>query len=66
MQTPGSTAGAFAMFSLLLCVTAARSNSPADGEAVSCGIYRRVHSNVLREDRVLLIRLPVDYGTGDK
>jgi len=66
MLTSRSTAGAFALFSLLLCVTAARSNSPADGEAVSCGTYRRIHSNILREDRVLLIRLPVNYGTGDK
>lgn len=66
MLTSRSTAGAIVVFSLFFCATAARSNSPADGEAVSCGICRRVHSNILHEERLLLIRLPEDYGTGDK
>ncbi|MBN2171453.1 MAG: hypothetical protein JW819_09070 [Candidatus Krumholzibacteriota bacterium] len=33
-----------------------------DGEDVAIGIYRRLHSDVLGEDRLLLVCLPRDYG----
>ncbi len=38
----------------------------ADGSSITCGNYRTVHSDVLGEDRTLLIRLPEDYGKSDK
>jgi predicted alpha/beta superfamily hydrolase len=60
------TAGAIVVFSFLSVATAAGSNGPSDGEAVSCGIYRRIHSNLLQEDRTLLVRLPEDYQRSDK
>jgi predicted alpha/beta superfamily hydrolase len=37
-----------------------------DGSSITCGNYRTLHSNVLGEDRTLLIRLPEDYGKSDK
>jgi uncharacterized protein len=65
MLTTRSAACVTAVCSLF-CGVAAGSNSPADGEAVSCGVVRRLHSKILNEDRVLLLRLPLDYGTGGK
>jgi uncharacterized protein len=37
-----------------------------DGTAISCGSYRRLHSNVLGEDRILRVRLPVGYEKADR
>lgn len=66
MLTCRSTAGAIVALSLLTFVAVGHAAAPTDGDAVSCGIYRRIHSSILNEDRVLLIRLPVDYGTANK
>lgn len=49
------------MAAVLLTVSPAVSEGPADGEAVSIGTYRQLHSNVLDEDRLLLVCLPSDY-----
>jgi predicted alpha/beta superfamily hydrolase/predicted methyltransferase len=38
----------------------------ADGAAVSVGVYRRIQSAVLGEERTMLIRVPADYGEGQK
>jgi enterochelin esterase-like enzyme len=38
-----------------------RTIAQADGEAVSLGVYRVVHSNILGEDRILQINLPTGY-----
>jgi predicted alpha/beta superfamily hydrolase len=59
-------AGLLAAAALLVTVNVSASTGQADGEAVSSGTYRRIHSNVLKEDRILLIRLPDDYGKTDK
>ena len=37
-----------------------------DNNPIICGNYTRIHSNLLGEDRTLLIRLPEDYGKSDK
>lgn len=66
MRVSKSTAVAIVAFSLLSRVAATGSASPSDGEAVTCGTYRRIHSAVLHEDRILLIRFPEDYGTTEK
>jgi predicted alpha/beta superfamily hydrolase len=60
------TAGAIVVLSLLSISAPAASDRPADGEAIFCGVYRRIHSAVLHEDRTLLLHLPADYGTADK
>jgi uncharacterized protein len=37
-----------------------------DNSSIICGNYRKIHSNVLHEERILLISLPEDYGKSDK
>jgi predicted alpha/beta superfamily hydrolase len=59
-------AQALVVISFLIAASAPASTGPEDGAAISSGIYRRVHSAVLHEDRTLLIRLPEDYGATDK
>ena len=64
---------AFTVLSVLLAVTGAP-DSPAastaaagqtrDGEQVSIGTFRQLHSSVLDEDRLLLVCLPTDYEAG--
>jgi predicted alpha/beta superfamily hydrolase len=55
----------------LLCAAAlsadeGRAPAPLDGAAISCGTYRRLHSNVLGEDRTLRVRLPEGYEKTDR
>lgn len=38
----------------------------SENTSVTCGSYQKIHSNILGEDRTLLIRLPDDYGNSDK
>jgi len=45
----------------LLLSTPVISQETGDGDPVSIGTYRRLHSTVLREDRVLLVSLPEGY-----
>jgi uncharacterized protein len=47
-------------------VTAAPANEPSDGEVISCGVFRRIQSASLSEERTVLIRLPGDYDRGAK
>jgi enterochelin esterase-like enzyme len=44
-----------------LCVSAEKTNAQTDGEIVSLGVYRVIHSSILDEDRVLQIHLPPGY-----
>jgi hypothetical protein len=43
-----------------------RPPAPVDGSAITCGSYRRLHSNVLGEDRTLRVRLPEGYEKTDR
>ena len=66
-EKPNATpAGAATNASNAGAVGAAPAGKPADGAAVSCGVYRRIQSRVLGEERTVLIRVPDDYGTGQK
>jgi uncharacterized protein len=38
----------------------------ADNSSIISGNYRKIHSDVLHEERILLISLPEDYGKSDK
>ena len=40
--------------------------APADNAAILHGNYRRLHSELLGEDRTVLVRLPEDYGKTDR
>jgi len=42
-------------------VSHASSQEARDGEPVPIGTFRQLHSNVLDEDRLLLVCLPGDY-----
>jgi len=48
---------------LLLCVFPQQSNGQHTGEAVTIGQVETIHSDILREDRDLLIYTPPDYAT---
>ena len=45
----------------LLLSTPVISQETGDGDPVSIGTYRHLHSTVLGEDRVLLVSLPEGY-----
>ena len=49
------------VFLLLTFITASYLHSQQDGEDISWGKYRVLHSEILNEDRTLLIALPDDY-----
>lgn len=50
-----------ALAAFLLAAAPARSQGTRDGEPVPIGTFRLLHSNVLNEDRTLLVCLPEDY-----
>lgn len=71
METPdffSSTLYRSTFFTLLLyCSTAISSLfAQTDNASIICGNYRKIYSNVLHEERILLISLPEDYGKSDK
>ena len=71
METPdffSSTLYRSTFFTLLLyCSTAISSLfAQTDNASITCGNYRKIYSNVLHEERILLISLPEDYGKSDK
>jgi predicted alpha/beta superfamily hydrolase len=71
METPdffSSTLYRSTFFMLLLyCSTAISSLfAQTDNASITCGNYRKIYSNVLHEERILLISLPEDYGKSDK
>ena len=71
METPdffSSTLYRSTFFILLLyCSTAISSLfAQTDNASIICGNYRKIYSNVLHEERILLISLPEDYGKSDK
>jgi predicted alpha/beta superfamily hydrolase len=71
METPdffSSTLYRSTFFTLLLyCSTAISSLfAQTDNATITCGNYRKIYSNVLHEERILLISLPEDYGKSDK
>jgi len=71
METPdffSSTLYRSTFFILLLyCSTAISSLfAQTDNASITCGNYRKIYSNVLHEERILLISLPEDYGKSDK
>jgi predicted alpha/beta superfamily hydrolase len=71
METPdffSSTHYRSTFFTLLLyCSTAISSLfAQTDNASITCGNYRKIYSNVLHEERILLISLPEDYGKSDK
>jgi predicted alpha/beta superfamily hydrolase len=52
---------------LLYCSTAISSLfAQTDNASITCGNYRKIYSDVLHEERILLISLPEDYGKSDK
>ncbi len=44
----------------------AKRPAPADGAPIASGTYRRLHSVVLGEDRLLRVRLPEGYENGER
>ncbi len=53
---------------LLATVLSADERTPravADGSSITCGTFRRLHSNVLGEDRTLRVRLPEGYARAE-
>jgi len=41
-------------------------SAQSDNAPVICGNYRKIYSDVLHEERILLVRLPEDYSKSDK
>lgn len=71
METPdffSSTLYRSTFFMLLLyCSTAITSLfAQTDNASITSGNYRKIYSDVLHEERILLISLPEDYGKSDK
>lgn len=62
---PGATSFAVSLATLIaaghLAASPAFSQDALDGEPVAIGVFRRLHSDVLDEDRSLLVCLPRDY-----
>jgi predicted alpha/beta superfamily hydrolase len=54
------------LLSFLTFLTTGNLVAQSDNAAVICGSYQKIHSNILGEDRTLLIRLPDDYGKSDE
>ncbi|MFC2161935.1 alpha/beta hydrolase-fold protein [Acidobacteriota bacterium] len=50
------------MFFLVLVISQGFINAQEDNENIVLGKYKRIHSDVLNEDRLLLIHLPREYG----
>ena len=51
---------------LFLSISSQLMLAQADGEALEIGTYRKLHSEVLNKDRLLLVQLPDDYESTDK
>lgn len=58
--------GTFLILVFIFYATSGSLLAQTDNAPIICGNYTRIHSNLLGEDRTLLIRLPDDYGKLDK
>ena len=58
--------GTFLILIFIFYATSSSLSAQTDNAPIICGNYTRIHSNLLGEDRTLLIRLPEDYGKSDK
>jgi predicted alpha/beta superfamily hydrolase len=56
-----TTFGTFLLLGLAATLFPASLSSQADGDAVTLGTYRVVHSDIMNEDRVLQVHLPRGY-----
>jgi predicted alpha/beta superfamily hydrolase len=66
IHTSPQSRGTFLLF--IFCCFAAIGSlfAQTDNPYITCGNYQKIHSNVLGEDRILLIRLPEDYSKSDR
>jgi predicted alpha/beta superfamily hydrolase len=54
------------MLFVFCLVTVVTLSAQTDNTSIVSGNYRKIYSDVLREERILLISLPDDYGKSDK